>query len=348
MNAKKHLFRIMALSLVASVILISCKQNALSLWTDDAPAKKALVEYVESVTKKGSADYIPVEKRIAVFDMDGTLFCETDPNYFSFMLLQYRVLEDPDYRERATDFEKEIALKVKTQNETGASFPNLVEKDHLKVLMSSFNGFTPAEFNDYVQRFKELPMPSYNGMKRGEGFYRPMLQVVDYLNQNDFTVYIVSGTFRYIVRGIMHNSPLNIPINHVIGSDELLVSQNQNGEDGISFTFEQGDKVVFADDFIINNLKMNKVTVIMQEIGMQPVLSFGNSTGDSSMANFVVANNPHKALAFMLCCDDTVRENGNEKKAEEMKQLCASHPGWVPISMRDDWKTIYGDGVSKK
>ena len=92
---------------------------------------------------------------------------------------------------------------------------------------------------------------------------------------------------------------------------------------------------------------MNKVTVILQESGQQPVLSFGNSTGDASMAEFVTSNNPYKSLAFMLCCDDTERENGNEGKAEKMYNLCEEFD-WVPVSMKNDWTTIYGDQVKHK
>lgn len=85
----------------------------------------------------------------------------------------------------------------------------------------------------------------------------------------------------------------------------------------------------------------------MQEIGSQPVLSFGNSSSDSSMAEYTVTNNKYKSLAFMVCCDDLVRENGNSEKANEMKQLCGQN-GWVPVSMKNDWKTIYGEGVTRK
>ncbi|MBQ4226246.1 MAG: hypothetical protein II664_08035, partial [Oscillospiraceae bacterium] len=94
-------------------------------------------------------------------------------------------------------------------------------------------------------------------------------------------------------------------------------------------------------------LKMNKVSVIAQEIGEQPVLSFGNSTGDSSMANYTITDNKYKSLAFMLCCDDTERENGNITKADKMYSLCEEN-GWIAISMKDDWKTIYGDSVVYK
>ena len=318
----------------------------LNLWNDTAEAKEKLIAYVESVTKEDSADYIPVENRIAVFDLDGTLFCETDPNYFDYTLLAYRVLEDEEYKGKASAFEREVAGKIKEQNETGASFSGL-EVDHGKAVASAFSGMTLEEFNQYIQEFKKLPMPSYEGMMRGDGWYRPMLQVVEYLQANDFTVYVVSGTDRFIVRGIVDNSPLHIPMGQVIGSDETLVTKDQGDTDGLSYVFDDDDELILGGEFIIKNLKMNKVTVIAQEIGEQPVLSFGNSTGDSSMAEYVTSNNRYKSLAFMLCCDDTERENGNPEKADKMYSLCEEFD-WVPISMKNDWTTIYGDGVTKK
>lgn len=335
--------------------LVTIKANAaraasgkemLTLWNDSAETKKALISYMKEITNPASPDYIPVENRIAVFDFDGTLFCETDPNYFDYTLLKYRVLEDPDYKDKASDFEKEVANKIKEQNETGASFEGL-ETDHGKAVASAFSGMTLDEFNEYIQEFKKQAMPSYDGMLRGEGFYLPMLQIIDYLEANDFTVYIVSGTDRFIVRGIFDNNAVDLPNSQIIGSDELTVATAQNGEDGLKYQYTQSDELILGGEFIIKNLKMNKVSVIAQEIGEQPVLSFGNSTGDSSMANYTITDNKYKSLAFMLCCDDTERENGNITKADKMYSLCEEN-GWIAISMKDDWKTIYGDSVVYK
>ena len=320
--------------------------SALSLWNDEAPLKKGLIEYLKVITDEKSPYYIPIENRIAVFDLDGTLFCETDPNYFDYTLLVYRVLEDAEYKEKASDFEKEVANKIVTLNETGVAASGL-EVDHGKAVASAFAGMTLDEFNSYIQEFKKLDMPGYEGMKRGEGWYRPMLQVIELLKANDFTVYVVSGTDRFIVRGIVYDSLLELPMGQIIGSDELLVSSNQNGADGLNYVFTENDKLILAGEFIIKNLKMNKVTVIAQEIGVQPVLSFGNSTGDSSMAEYATSNNPYLSLAFMLCCDDTERENGNISKADKMYSLCEEF-GWIPVSMKNDWKTIYGDKVTRK
>ena len=89
--------------------------DALSLWTAGAESKEALVSFVESVTDENSPDYIPVEDRIAVFDMDGTILCETDPYYFDHCLLVYRVLEDPEYKDKASTFEKDVATRLQAK-----------------------------------------------------------------------------------------------------------------------------------------------------------------------------------------------------------------------------------------
>ena len=322
------------------------KKDALSLWTDDAPLKKQLTEYISKITDKDSKDFIPVDRRIAVFDFDGTLFCETDPVYFDYRLFYYRVTEDPDYKDKASAVEKETAAKIKTMMDTGESAKGL-EVAHGKGVASAFAGMTVGEFNDYVKMFREKEAPSYNNMKNGEAYYKPMIQVVNYLKANDFTVYVVSGTDRFIVRGAIEDSVLDVPPRQIIGSDETIVASHQGSEDGLTYQYKLEDQVITGGDFIIKNLKMNKVSVIQQEIGLQPVLSFGNSSGDNSMANFVIDDNPYPSAAYMLCCDDLERENGNMKKADAMRKSCEEN-GWTAISMKNDWTTIYGDNVTKK
>ena len=315
----------------------------LSLWTDDAPLKAELTAYIAAVTDENSADFIPVEKRIAVFDMDGTLCCETDPGYFDHKLLYHRVMEDPDYKDKASDEEKATAAIIKEYFDTG-SYPEGLDVKHGTAVATAFKGMTPEEFDAYVKAYRDEPMESYTGMTNGEAFYKPMLQVVDLLQANDFKVYIVSGTDRLITRGLAEGV-IDIPLAQMIGSDESLVASGQGEKDGLDYTFSKDDKVVTGGEFLIKNLKTNKVTVIQQEIGLQPVLCFGNSSGDAAMANFTINNNKYKAAAFMLCCDDTERENGNVEKADKMRNTCEEN-GYTAVSMKDDWTTIYGDGVT--
>ena len=321
------------------------EKEYLSLWTDDSRLKQELTAYINAITDESGPDFIPVDRRIATFDLDGTLFCETDPVYFDHMLLMHRVTEDPDYKDKASDYEKEVCGIIQKWIDTGES-PSDLEILHGTAVATAFAGMTIDEFDAYVKKFAETPQPGYEGMKRGDAYYKPMLEVIDYLQANDFTVYVVSGTDRLMLRPML-DGHVNIPPRQIIGSDDSLVASNMGDKDGREYQFTAEDKLILGGNFLTKDVKMNKVSVIMQEIGSQPVLSFGNSTGDSSMSNFTITNNPYRSMAFMLCCDDLVRENGNEEKANKMYALCKEN-GWVPVSMKNDWKTIYGDGVTRK
>ncbi len=319
--------------------------DPLSLWTQTAPLKAELTAYMDAITAEGSADFIPVEDRIAVFDMDGTLCCETDPGYFDHKLLYHRVMEDPEYKDKASEEEKETAAIIETYFETG-EYPSGLDVKHGSAVATAFKGMTPEEFDAYVKDYRDQPMEGYDNLTNGEAFYKPMLQVIDYLQANDFTVYIISGTDRLITRGLAEGT-VDIPVGHMIGSDESFVASNQGDEDGLKYTFSKDDKLITGGEFIIKNLKSNKVFVIEREIGQQPVLCFGNSSGDFAMANYTINNNPYKSGAYMLCCDDLERENGNLTKAEKMAANCEEN-GYTAVSMKDDWTTIYGDGVTRK
>jgi hypothetical protein len=255
------------------------------------------------------------------------------------------VLEDPDYKDKASDFEKSVANKIVDQNENGTKYEEL-PVEHGQAVASAFKGMTVDEFYDYVHEFAQSDMPSYEGMKRGEAFYQPMVQVVQYLQANGFDCYMMSGTDRLIMRGLFSSElcPLNIPLDHILGSDESLVGDKQGDEDGLDYTFGQDEKLVLGGDFYMKTLKENKCYIIQREVAKQPVLSFGNSSGDFAMDNYALTNPNYKSAAFQLCCDDVERENGKPEKAEEMRAQCEEN-GYVPVSMKDDWSTIYGDDV---
>ena len=101
-----------------------------------------------------------------------------------------------------------------------------------------------------------------------------------------------------------------------------------------------------TDRLIIKDLKTNKVVQIAQEIGRQPVLSFGNSSGDVSMHNYALYNNQYRSAVFQLIADDDVRDYGSSAKGPELREKW-ENMGFNVISMKDDWKTIYGENVVK-
>ena len=324
-----------------SAIKVS-KSGNFNYWEKNSVAKQKLVAYVKDVTNKKSKNFIPVEDRIAVFDMDGTFICETAPYYFEWMLYLNRALYDINYT--PTQEEKEYAQKIEEGIRVTKKFPKNVDVDEAKAQERAFEGMTPANYEKYVQKFMEKPVEGLTNLKYGESFYLPMVEVIKYLQANDFTVYVVSGSDRPTVR-ILACDLLKIRPNNVIGSDPKIISAYQKENDGGNYVYEKKDYLV-RGNLIEKNLKMNKVSSIAEEIGKQPVLAFGNSSGDTSMLNYTIYGNKYKSAAFFVLCDDTERELGNISKAESCRKLAAEY-GWQTISMRNDWKTIYGDNVKR-
>lgn len=323
----------------------SKKANQLSLWVKDTASRKALTDYVESVTDKSSPDYIPPMDRIAVFDLDGTLYCESDPTWFDFMLYKYRILEDPDYKDKATDYEKKIAATVQSVIDTGV-VPEGFEVEIGNCIARAFAGLTVGDFYRYIRNYAERPSPGFDGMNIGEAFYLPMVQVIDYLQDNRFTVYVCSGSDRIVVRGLVEGG-LILAARYVLGTEELISAKNQGDTAGSEYVYSNEDELVLSGKIAAKNLKMTKVSMIAQQIGQCPVMSFGNSAGDISMTNFVMGNEKYKTAAFFVCCDDEVRENGSLEKAQKVHEFCAEN-GWTPISMKNDWLTVFGKGITKK
>ena len=319
-------------------------ESILTLWTQNSTIFTKLVPYIKKVTDNNNQNFIPVEDRIAVFDLDGTLFCETDPIYFDWDMFAYRVLDDPDYNKTAETQDRELANQIRAANIH--DLPPDIEGKHCWRNPFVFKDMKMEDFISFTKNFLNQKAPGYINMKRGDAFYKPMLQVIDYLQKNDFKVFIVTGTDRFTVRTIV-DGHINIPERQIIGTISTIKASGQGDEKGINYDFKKNDEILLGGGFVIKNVKMNKISTITTEIGQKPVLSFGNSGGDKSMANYVISNNKYESLAFMLCCDDEIRENGNKTKAESMYKLCSEN-NFQPISMEKDWKTIYGDDVKKK
>ncbi len=317
------------------------KKEYFTLW-NDCEALRALKTYVEDVTNPKSPNYIPVEDRIATFDMDGTFVAELYPTYFEYLMLEYRVLDDASYRDKAPEDVRQAAQNIRDFVRKGTALPSGFDMIHAYAAAKAYAGMTVAEFDNYVKQYAALPANGFKGMTNGQAYYRPMAEVFEYLKANDFTYYVVSGSDRFICRVLAE--PLGIPSNRVIGMDVKLKSDKQGDEAGVKYTMGKDEHLIRTDELIIKNLKTNKVLQIAQEIGKVPVLTFGNSGGDSAMHNYCLGNGKYRSEAFMLIADDDVRDHANREKAlalgEQWRQA-----GYHVISMRDDFRTIYGSTV---
>ncbi|MBQ3927936.1 MAG: haloacid dehalogenase-like hydrolase [Clostridia bacterium] len=332
------------LVLVTIIALVSCGSQGgktevtFEYWNEGEPLTQ-LKTFVSKITDEKSKDFIPVKDRIAVFDMDGTLICETFFTYFdTMMFIEYCLVDHP---ERVSKELKEIASSLRP----GYKADETLARNFAK----AYAGMTIQEFSDYVVSFGQKKTQSFNNMRYFDNIYLPMVEVVRYLYDNGFTIYVISGTERTTSRAIIANSPIKdyVTPNHVIGTDfEVKQKGHENEPSNMNFKYENGDELVLTGGLIQKNLNANKSIYIEREIGQRPVLAFGNSGSDTSMLNYALdERNPYPSQAYMVVGDDTVREWGPQNWDEKSAEYRAV--GYIPISMKNDFAKIYPDEVTK-
>lgn len=320
-------------------------------WSDESEALKRLKAFVAEVTDEKSAGYVPPCDRIATFDMDGTLICETAPTYINFMAYCKRVLHDDSYS--PTPDERDFVQEVEAYIRQNHTLNNDWGMRTMDGQAKAYQGMTQQEFFDWFTEFLETePAEGFIGLKWGEAVYWPMIEVVSYLVANDFKVYVCSGSDRDLTRAVC-NGVFEIQPYQVIASDVSYIPESQYlaGDKSVldiaeGVPFSPGEKFVRGNSGFLNT-SINKISSIIREIGRKPILSWGNSSGDFPMLSFTTTGNEYPSIAFCNLCDDTEREFGNVEKAARTKAKCDDY-GWVSVSMRDDWKTIYGPDVKKE
>ena len=310
-------------------------------WAEGSEAAQKINDYLLTVTDETSSDYIPEEDRIAVFDLDGTLMCETYPFCFEYMLFADYALNSGS--DTITDEIRAVAQEI--MDAAGKEKPEGMSTRQADAGAKAYKGMTMEELTGIVDSFKNSEAWGFEGMTRGEAFYRPMVELFEKLLANDFTVYVVTATERNIVREVI-DGVLDIPASQVIGTEYGYMATGQGEEKDTDYTFQPSDRVVFDGSYVGENAKMSKVDAIVREIGKQPVLAFGNSSGDLAMEIYTISDNPYKSAAYMVLADDEKREYGDAEEAAE-KKASYEDQGIGIISMKDDFKTIYGEDVMK-
>ena len=318
-------------------------RDILPSWDQKSEAYQRLTSFVESVVDPTSDQYLPPEERIVTTDMDGTFLCEKAPTYFDQCFSLWHALHDPAYEAPAD-------LKARSEAMLDEFYTGDITPEHGPelnyTLAEAYTGHEPEELASDVLRFAEsVDVVGFSGMKYGESFYKPMLEVIDYLRANDFDVWVVSASERLVARPICVSYAGFAP-DHVIGSDLIVRAANQDTADGLDYTLEQDEELLIGGGMVSETGSTNKPIAILNEIGCRPIIAFGNSSGDYAMLNYTVTNPDHEGIGFLVLCDDTAREYGDlvraakqEKEAEDSK--------WVTISMANDWSTIYGEGVER-
>ena len=307
--------------------------DPLPSWRDTA-TRSAIVAFVESVTRTGGAGFVPPEERVATFDNDGTLWCEKPmPIELGFILRRLAAMadQDPTLRDRqpwkaAHDEDYRWLGDVITKHYHG-------DDSDVKVLiggvLQAFAGMTVDDYGAAAHRFLHEGRHPTLGRRFHECGYRPMIDLLAYLEANGFTCYIASGGDRDFMRPVTQ-AIYGIPSERVIGSSNALRYEPD----------EHGGQVVYLAEPDYFDDGPVKPVRIWSRIGRRPVLAAGNSNGDIEMLQF--AGGPSRpGLSLLVLHDDPEREfdyvAGAERALEEAKAR-----SWTVVSVKRDWATVFG------
>jgi phosphoserine phosphatase len=315
-----------AISMVC-LIVPGFAQDPLPSWNDTAP-KKAIVSFVEKVTKEGSPDFVPAPARIATFDNDGTLWCE-QPMYFQglfvFERVKAMVTQHPEWHE------KEPFASVIKGDIKGALVGG--EKALTELLMATHAGMTSDEYTQTVADWLATARhPKFN-RPYTELVYQPMLELLAYLRTNGFKTFIVSGGGAEFIR-VFAERTYGVPPEQVIGSTIKTKFELRDGKPLIV----RLRAIDFVDD------GPGKPVGIAKYIGRRPIMAFGNSDGDLQMLQYTTGS-PGARFGLIVHHTDGEREYAYDRKSAVGKLAkamdAAQVNNWVVVSMKEDWNAIF-------
>ena len=326
-------------------IVVEEVDKVIEYWNPSSPAMQSIVEFVTKSADENSDGFIPEADRIAVFDHDGTLYGERFPTYFNDWLFIQRALYDDSYE--APAYLKGFAKSWEDKVLKGIPIDNFDALER-ELGPKLYEGLTPEEYTEVVRKFARQPVWGFEGMTYEEAYFQPMLALVEYLHRYGYKIYIVTATYRDAVR-VMTENVLGeyIPFDQIIGTDLLYTASGDEHKDSTFYELKPDDQLQIAGKLFLKDQKTNKATSIQREIGKVPVLAFGNSTGDFSMATYTLQNKKYGGRAYMLLCDDTQRDYGDPEVAAAFKEKCDAN-GFYTVSEKDEFEKLYPDGVSLK
>jgi len=289
------------------------------------PRRDAIVEFLDRIGD------VPVEERVACLDNDGTMWTEKP----SYVQLDFFV----DALTRAAAVDPTLPTRPEFAAVLSGDMAKVAEIGLPQVavaLTELFDGQTPEQFaaavDDFLGRYRHRTL----GTAIDGVVYRPMLELLDALRAHEFTIGIVTGGGTEFVRQVSTRL-------YGIGPGMVVGTL-------IGYRFERDDQgrptvVRTAAQMGAANEGGAKIEHIQAQVGRAPLLAAGNSAGDREMLEWAQAH-PRGGLAVLIDHDDADREAAYASKAstfdeDEPITDVAERLGWVVVSMRDDWSTVF-------
>ena len=320
---------------VSALAEAASETDPLPSWNDGA-AKQAIIEFVKATTDSASSKVVSPEERIATFDQDGTLWVE-HPMYSQVVYCLDRV---PALVKAKPELANVEPFKTVLSGDREA-MAKLTTPDLEKILAATLTGMTVDDFSAEAAKWTETAKDGRWKRPYTDLTYQPMEEVLSYLRANGFKTYIVTGGGQDFVR-VYSERVYGIPPEQVVGT-----------AGGTTYSYDQDGKPILTKDpkLLLNDNNAGKPEGIHLMIGRRPVAAFGNSTGDQQMLEYTAAGDGAR-LEMLVLHDDPTREYAygpaeglSDTKVGTFTQGLydeAKKDGWVVISMKNDWKRIFG------
>lgn len=309
--------------------------DRLASW-NDGDAKSAILAFVQKVTTAGAPTFVPPAERIATFDNDGTCWLEK-PMYIQLQhglrAIGRMAASKPEARARQpfkAVYEKDMAWLGKVASDYAKGDPGgfftLGEG-----IAEACAGTTVEEFEADALDFLSSAKDERFSVPYKQLVYKPMVELVRDLQDNGFQVYLTSAGGRDFMRAVSEEV-YGIPPAMVIGSS--VATECSVDADGLTQVMRTKEVEMPIDD------GPGKPPHIHRAIGRRPIMAGGNSNGDIEMLKYAAAHEG-PTLELLVHHDDAEREYAYDGGAEKALEL-ATNEGWIVVSMKDDWSTMFG------
>lgn len=319
-----------AVLFITTLVLLPTRgaaQEVLPSWKDER-SKQAIVDFVSRVTDPHDAQFVAESERIAVFDNDGTLWCE-QPMYVQLAFALDRVRElapqHPEWRENQP-------FKAVLENDL-AQLAAAGERGLLELVMATHAGLTNEEFAEVVRQWIAQARHPKFGRPYTECVYQPMLELLDYLRAHQFKVYLVSGGGVEFMR-VWAEQVYGIPPEQIIGSSIKLKYELRQGKP----TLVRLPEIDFIDD------RAGKPIGIQSRIGRRPLIAVGNSDGDYEMLDYVTFGEG-PSLGLLIHHTDELREFAYDRDSDfgRLDRALTDAPGkgWIVVDVKKEWSQVF-------
>jgi hypothetical protein len=279
-----------------------------------------------------AAEMLPLEQRVAVFDVDGTLGSERPQSIgLEFLISELRAAvaerpglgDRPEYRAVLDGDRKAVGL--------------LGQVNVMLALNEIHTGITPEAFERRGQAFIEGWRHPLRDVLASRLRYRPMLELIAELRARQFSVFLASGVGTEFL--IVISRPFyGVEPEGVLGPQVGYELDRSDHKPLLRRTWELlGDPREGAA----------KIATVQRLAGRRPILAAGNSGADWEMLEYAAASDG-PALALLIDHDDAEREHAYGSvvataDGTEPVASAARGQGWPVVSMREDWSAVFAD-----